>query len=327
MQILKTLGVDTLSLRGKGTEFNSFSRLFKSKEEALQAVIDGDYVPQAGVTNAVIIVSEGIMIYSFDLQDFVHISEFVSAGNQANRYIKLDGVNDYIEFPTIETGAQNVLDFTKDWSIGITLVGVTGYQTATNMTLFSRGGVHITLKAQQGSTNWGLYVTSNNSLYNAGLRAQANTWQAPAYFSRLLFTYSATDKRLRYFIGDPSTGAYVQRANLAISQTMIDGQDITGGLCIGKAWSGEGGSNFSGHPWNGGLNNLLIADITWNATAQTEFFQSGEEFVNMELYDDVVAYAKLGEDTYPNVSDEKGNLTGGQLVDGTAEDFVDIPTE
>lgn len=323
MATIQTLAVDTLSLRGKGNEFNKFSRMFKSKTEALESVASGDYNPTEGQINAVIVLSEGIMIYSFDLQDFVHISQFAGAGNQANRYIELDGVNDYIEF----TGAGDVLDFTKDWSIGVTLVGVTGASTAKNMTLFGRGGVQITLKAQAGSSNWGLYVTSDNDLYNAAKRAQANTWAAPSDFSRLLFVYSATDKRLKYFVGDPSSGVFAQRANLAIQQSMIDGQNINGGLCIGKSWSGPGGANFSGINWHGGVNNLLVSDIAFTGPALTEYFQTGEEFASMELYSDVVAYAKLGEDTYPNVVDTKGLLNDGALINGTEADFVDIPTE
>lgn len=59
----------------------------------------------------------------------------------------------------------------------------------------------------------------------------------------------------------------------------------------------------------------------------TEYFQTGEAFTAMELYADVTAYAKLGEDTYPNVTDEKGNLTGGTLVNGTEGDYKEIPTE
>ena len=323
MATIQTLAVNELALRGKDNEFNKFSRLFKSKQDALDSIASGDYNPTEGQVNAVIILSEGIMIYSFDLQDFVHISEFAAAGNHANRYIELDGVNDYIEFGT----AGDALDFTKDWTIGVTLVGVTGASSAKNMTLFGRGGVQITLKAHEGSTNWGLYVTSDNDLYNGDKRAQANTWYAPGDFSRLLFVYTASDKRLKYFIGDPSTGNYAQRANLSIPQTMVDGQNITGGLCIGKEWSGHGGSGFSGINWNGGLNNLIVSHMAFTGPHLTEYFQTGEEFPLMELYGDVVAYAKLGEDAFPEVSDEKGLLTGGQLVNGTADDFVDIPEE
>ena len=36
---------------------------------------------------------------------------------------------------------------------------------------------------------------------------------------------------------------------------------------------------------------------------------------------------KMGEDTYPNVVDTLGALTGGTLIDGTEEDFVEIIAE
>lgn len=323
MATLQTLAIDKLMLRGKGNEFNGFGRMFKSKQEAVEAVASGDYDPIEGQVNAVLVLSEGIMIYSFDLADFVHISEFSAAGNQANRYIDLDGVNDYIEF----ANAGDVLDFTKDWTIGVTLVGVTGPASSSNMALFGRGGVQINLKAQAGSNNWGLYVTSDNDLYNAANRAQANTWYAPSDFSRILFVYTAADKRLKYFLGDPATGTYAQRANLAIPQSMVDGQNITGGLCIGKAWAGVGGSGFSGINWHGGLNNLIVSNMAFTGPHLVEYFQTGEAFTTMELYSDVTSYAKLGEDTFPTVTDEKGVLTGGSLVNGTAEDFKDIPTE
>ena len=160
MAAIDTLLVDTLSLRGLGNQFNSFERLFQSKSDALQAVDTGDYVPTAGKLNTVLIAGEenAIQFWSFDIQDFVPISDFGAAGNQSNKYIDLDGVNDYIGFDN----ADSVLDFTQDWTIGVTLVGVTGASSPQNMTLFSRGGVHITLKAQQGSTNWGLYWKTDN---------------------------------------------------------------------------------------------------------------------------------------------------------------------
>lgn len=331
MATLQTLAIDKLMLRGKGNEFNGFGRMFKSKQDAVDSVTSGDYNPVEGQVNAVLVLSEGIMIYSFDLADFVHITEFSAAGNQASRYIDIDGVNDYVEF----SNAGDVLDFTKDWSIGITLVGLTGPATSNKMTLFSRGGVHITLQAQEipadpdqeAQINWGLYVTSDNDLYNAANRAQTNTWYAPGNFSRIMFTYNASTNRLKYHIGNPDTGLYAQRANLSISQSMIDGQNITGGLCVGKSWTGTGGSNFSGVNWNGGLNNLLLANMEFTGPALVEYFQTSEAFASMELYSDVVAHAKMGEDAYPNVVDSKGLLTGGVLVNGTADDFRDIPTE
>ena len=54
MAILDTLGVDQLSLRGLGNQFNSFERLFQSKADAVQAVAEGDYVPTPGKLNTVL---------------------------------------------------------------------------------------------------------------------------------------------------------------------------------------------------------------------------------------------------------------------------------
>ena len=332
MNTINKLQIDSLSLRGLGNEFNSFERNFKSKDDALQAVATGDYVPTPGKLNTVLIGGESnsIQFWSFDINDFVSYSEFSAAGNQSNKYIDLDGVNDYIGF----NNSQNVLDFTQDWTIGVTLVGVTGANSPQNMTLFSRGGVHITLKAQAGSTNWGLYVTSDNNLYNITNRAQANTWYAPNDFDRILFVYCSTTKRLKYYLGDPSTGNYAMRANLSIPQTMIDTQNITGGLQLGNNWSGVGGSTFSGVNWNGGLNNLIGSSIKFTSPFIQEYFQNqavdpenpDSFFTSAEFYPDLSFYCKLGEDTYPNVTDEKGNLTGGELFNGSPDDFKDIPT-
>jgi len=333
MAILDTLGVDELSLRGLGNQFNSFERLFQSKADAVQAVAEGDYAPTPGKLNTVLIAgeSQAIQFYSFDVLDFVPISEFASVGNQSNKYIDLDGVNDYIGFDN----ADAVLDFTQDWTIGITLVGVTGPSSSAKMTLFSRGGVHITLQAQAGSTNWGLYVTSDSDLFSTTKRAQANTWYAPGDFSRILFVYCASTKRLKYYLGEPSTGSYAMRANLAIPQTMIDGQDITGGLKIGDGWSGNGGSSFSGINWHGGVNNLIGSNTKFTGPFIEEYFQNQAVdpdnphafFTSAEFYPDLTFYCKLGEDAYPTVSDEKGALTGGELFNGAADDFKDIPTE
>ena len=181
--IIDILGVNTLALRGKGTEFNRFSRFFSSKEDALESVASTDYVPTPGQFNAVLILGIGIAVYSFDLQDFVAIEDLAAVGNQANRYIELDGADDYIEFTGLQGGTENILDWTKNWSIGVTLVGL-GPVTSDQkfMTLFSNGNNAIHLR--RGGTNWGMYVTGDTS-YTHG----ANTWYArllPAASSLLM---------------------------------------------------------------------------------------------------------------------------------------------
>ncbi len=239
------------------------------------------------------------------------------------------GVNDYIEFTSLAGGTEDVLDFTKDWTIGCTFVGLQTGSDNKKMDLFSNGKCHITLN--RGGSNWGLYVTSNDDLHTTlpnnykEFAATANTWHAPGELSRVLFTYDATTKYLKYFLGDPAAGTFAQRANMLIPQTMIDGQNPDGVLAIGKGFDGPGGVTFDGTPWDGGVDNLIVSDMVFSGPHLTEYFQTGAAFTSMELYADVKGYAKLGEDTYPEVTDEKGNMTGGALINGAADDFKDIP--
>ena len=314
--IIDILGINTLALRGKGTEFNRFSRFFQSVDDARESVATGDYVPTPGLTNAVLILGIGIAIYSFDLEDFVAIQDLAAAGNQASRYIELDGANDYIEFTSLQGGTENVLDWSKDWSIGLTLVGLTE-TTSDNklMTLFSNGNNAIFLR--RGGTNWGMYVTGD-----ANLQHGANTWYAPTATSRLLSTYDASTYRLKYYLGEPASGTYALRANLLVNANTRVNQ-VGNSLCIGKGVNTNLGTSAL---WDGGVNNLIISDQVLVGPQVDEFFQTGEAFTEHEYYADLTTYARLGEDTYPNVVDTKSNATG-VLVNGAANDFVDIPTE
>lgn len=318
--IIDILGVNTLALRGKGTEFNRFSRFFQSKEDALEAVATTDYVPTPGVFNAVLILGIGIAVYSFDLEDFVAVAELQAAGNQASRYIELDGANDYLEFSSLSGGSANVLDWSKNWSIGLTLVGL-GPTTSDNkfMTLFSNGDNAIYLR--RGGTNWGLYVTGSTT-YTHG----ANTWYAPSATSRILLTYEAATSRLKYYLGEPATGIYAMRANLAVNSTVTSANNVGSSLCVGKSLNMTAGYPGQQVFWDGGVNNLILSDQILTGPQVDEFFQTGEAFTEHEYYADLTSYWRLGEDTYPNVVDSKGS-SDGTLVNGAANDFVDIPTE
>ena len=311
--IIGTLGVDTLSLRGAGAEFNSFSRFFKTKDEALASVANGDYVPTPGVTNAVLMLGEGIMVWDFELEDFVNITELSGAGNQSPKFIELDGANDHLHFPTRTNGSEDVLDWTASWSVGITLLGLEHTADSAFMSLFSSGGNHIMLR--RGGSNWGMYVTHNNNGYYHG----ANTWYAPQEFDRLLFTYDHTTSRLKYYLGNPVAGTYAMRANLAVNSTVKSGSSHDANLYVGK------GSGSIIH-WDGGVNNMVMSDQVLTGPQVAEFFQTGEDFTTHEYYPDLTSYFRLGEDTFPNVVDDKGNVTGGVLVNGTSEDFKDVPT-
>ena len=64
-----------------------------------------------------------------------------------------------------------------------------------------------------------------------------------------------------------------------------------------------------------------------STTQRNEYFESiGEEYSEATYYGDIASWAMLGEDVYPLVTDTKGALTGGELMNGTEEDFVVIET-
>ena len=65
MTSVSQLGVDQLSLRGSGTDYNILSRFFATKAEADTALGDGSWVPTAGKTNGCITGDQGILVYDF----------------------------------------------------------------------------------------------------------------------------------------------------------------------------------------------------------------------------------------------------------------------
>ena len=187
------------------------------------------------------------------------------------------------------------------------------------MTLFSNGKNSIQLR--RGGSNWGMYVTGNDT-YTHG----ANTWYAPNATSRVLFTYEAATNRLKYYLGDPASGTYAMRANLAVNSTVRSANEVGTSLCVGKkaviSSYGSGNQVY----WDGGLNNLIVSDKVLVGPQVDEFFQTGEAFTEHEYYPDLTSYWRLGEDEFPAVVDSKGD-SDGTLVNGAANDFVDIPSE
>ena len=95
------------------------------------------------------------------------------------------------------------LDFTKDWSVAVSIhtqgQGIEG----SNMATFGTGTVSLTLKVQGAplyNSNYGQYNTSAHNLYDTATRFNSNTWRAPTNDSRLVWVYTASTRYLQYFI-------------------------------------------------------------------------------------------------------------------------------
>ena len=71
MTTVSSLGVDQLSLRGSGTDYNILSRFFATKAQADAALADSSWVPTAGKTNGCITGDQGILVYDFNTSALV----------------------------------------------------------------------------------------------------------------------------------------------------------------------------------------------------------------------------------------------------------------
>ena len=71
MTSISQLGVDQLSLRGSGTDYNILSRFFATKAQADAALADSSWVPTAGKTNGCLTGDQGLLVYDFSTSALV----------------------------------------------------------------------------------------------------------------------------------------------------------------------------------------------------------------------------------------------------------------
>jgi hypothetical protein len=239
-------------------------------------------------------------------------------------HIEIDGGNDYIELSNLAGGSEDVLDWSKDWSFGITLAGLTDTTgDAKQMCLIQKNGNAIYLS--RGGTNWGVYISGDYGGYRHG----ANTWYRPASNGKLLFTYKASTQKLRYYIGTDDSTGYNLRATITPNGTLMTNRDTflasshdeasNNVLYIGKATSGS-----STIHWEGGFNNAVISDIQLTGANINPFFVVGNDeatYINSSIYSDYTSYLPLGEGQYPHIVDRKDHCDG-VLNDGTPDDYV-----
>lgn len=215
-------------------------------------------------------------------------------GYSNTHYIDLDGTNDYIELNNVDT---DVLDFTKEWSVGFEIENVSTINDSSYTTLLSRGTNEITLR--KGGSNWGVYYFANGNAV-----AQANTWYAPSAGSKVLFVCTGT--HLKYYLD-----GYL-RANTAINANVSHNNPV-GALNLGK-------KVYKSY-WYGGVNNLMIYKGTQLGANQLAEYLSGADVSTMSFYDDIIDFLPLGEQPYPTVKGLK-NVVTGTLENGSESDFV-----
>ena len=239
-------------------------------------------------------------------------------GQYSNSYIHFDGSNDYVEFTAKGAENTNLLDWSKDWTIGVTLTEFDVKSDGKFITLFSSGQNAILLR--RGGSNHGLYLTGNDGANKAGI----NAWYAPNPGGKLMFVNDGTNGFLKYYIGNVD-GSYALRGVVNIASATLGNNNPGSNFCIGK----RVGSNAVAESlmFHGGMNNTIIAaEAFGNASPLIqEYFEVSEAYDESSFYADLSSWVKMGENEFPEVSDTKNVMTGGTLVNGNADDFVEIP--
>ena len=241
-------------------------------------------------------------------------------GQYSNSFIRFDGSNDYVEFTTKGADNADLLDWTKDWTIGVTLTEFEVGSDGKFITLFSSGDNAIMLR--RGGSNHGLYLTGNDGANKAGI----NTWYAPNPGGKLMFANDGTNGFLKYYIGNVD-GTFALRGVVNIASATLGNNNPSTNFCIGK----RVGNNAVAESlmFHGGMNNTIIAAEAFaNASPLiTEYFQVNETYDESTFYADLTSWVKMGENDFPEVTDTKGVMTGGALIDGNEDDFVIISSD
>ena len=238
-------------------------------------------------------------------------------GQYSNSFIRFDGSNDYVEFTTKGADNENLLDWTKDWTIGVTMTEFEVKSDQKFITLFSSGQNAIMLR--RGGSNHGLYLTGNDGANKAGI----NAWYAPNQGGKLMFVNDGTAGFLKYYIGNVD-GSYALRGVVNIASATLGNNNPGTNFCIGK----RVGSNAVAESlmFHGGMNNVITADEPFaNASPIIdEYFGVNETYDESSFYADLTSWVKMGENDFPEVTDTKGVMTGGALINGNEDDFVAI---
>ena len=236
-------------------------------------------------------------------------------GQFSNSFIRFDGSNDYVEFNTKGAGNNNLLDWTKDWTIGVTLTEFDIASDQKFITLFSSGDNAIMLR--RGGANHGLYLTGNDGANKAGI----NTWYTPNAGGKLLFSNDGTNGFLRYYIGNVD-GSFALRGVVNIASATLGNNNPGSNFCIGK----RVGNNAVAESlmFHGGMNNVITADEAFGQTIAQEYFGVIETYDEASFYADITSWIKMGENNFPEVTDTKGVMTDGALINGNEDDFVEI---
>lgn len=315
--VLKQVFASHVSIRGAGAEYHKLCGTFRNKDEANAAVTNGQVELSLNTLNLAIVAGHGLMIYSKDMETWISAKDWTNFASTVDSYIMLDGDNDYFKFTGGTAEGTSILDWSKDWSLALTVVDFSDMGDNKRMTIASNGGNHITL--QRGHGQDAFYISGDNGASSHG----ANVWYNLDDNRRIMFVYDATARRIKYYVGDGS-GGFNERANLNVDQ----GVGVGGGAGTpdGLLSFGKGAGALVN--FHGAVDKVITRNAKFSDVQINEFFSNVEtDYSQLSFYGDLTSYINAGEDAYPNVVDSKAALTGGEFFGGSTSNFKPKPTE
>lgn len=306
MATLNNLVLNKLSINGRNYKRVETLGAFFSVDEATQSVADGSIVPNSDSVNVRSIVhvisGTGFHFYEWSnaLGAFTEIGRGDASGVLANAYIRLQGTDELIEFEQMQSGnpAYCMLNLDTDFSITIKIPLIDTPENGQRIKLIENG--QNAIQINMGSGNYGLYFTDGS------ISAGVNVFTEVVANDELTFVYTASDKKLRYYIN----GQNEKVLSLSNRTNNADGK-IKIGAPTGQDRLKGGVDNFAA--WAINLSNNDLAEIA-----------AGVPLESRTAYADAKVHCKMGEDLYPHISDLKGNLVDGELKNGSPDDFVPI---
>lgn len=305
MSVIKTVGIKRLVRNGLLGHRVVDHGAFTSLDEARQGAAEGhfEFVTGDNVVNIIMVldtIEKRIRFFewSFPLNDFTEIGQGDSNPVQyANAFIRLAKGATHISFNTATGTMAKLLSPTTTWSIFIKFPEI----------------------AYSGTDLEGVTLVRNGNT-SIKLRLNASSWD-------IVYSDGTTEKSFRAYRAVPAN-SYLGFAHTAGSgiQVFLQGSgfistvgDVPTDTTDGNIKIGEGTVDLP----QGGVDNIMFWDTNIGYSGMSDF-GTVPSITDASAYASAKVHLKCGEDVYPNVVDHKGMLTGGTLVNGTTEDFVEI---
>ena len=236
----------------------------------------------------------------------------------ANASIGLDGTDAYIQWSDEDGWGDlgGLLNSGEDYSFGFVMGDAWQGGSFEPFSMFSRNGVNDigledTTSINVQGLSWTGYSGSASSGSNGFDNDKADSFQAG---DAIQFNFDASSYNCDvYYNGTQAESGGINMASWATKP------QTSGVVRFGFPVTRSSGT---GSYWDGKIKALWFAKGTRFSDGTISSDQNtNPDITGKSYYSDITSFFNLGNDTYPNVVDLKGNVSNGTLTNGVSGDF------